>query len=223
MKELAKALAVGIVCAGCGDLPDQVEISETREADPHRPPPASMTAAERFGFSPQLPPGHPPIENGQFPGETANLSQTSDFTWNVPDGWMQGPSRPMRVVTFLAGQDQAVECYVSELGGGLGIEANLNRWCGQMGNPLLEEGAVEHLPHIEVLGRSAPFLELRGDYHGMRGGPRKNSFLLGTMAVSGEQTLFIKMIGPEAQADDQRQAFVAFCESLQLSPSQLEL
>ena len=219
MRVLAKALAVGIICTGCGDLPDQVEISETRAADPHRPPPASMTAAERFGFSSQLPPGHPPIENGQFPGETVTLSPVSDFTWDVPDGWVQGPPRPMRVVTFMAGQDQAVECYVSEVGGGGGIDANLNRWCGQIGNPPLEEGAVEDLPHIKVLGKPTPLLELRGDYHGMRGGLREKSFLLGTIAVAGGRTLFIKMIGPEAQADDQRKAFVTFCESLQLSYS----
>jgi len=220
MKRLAIILFIGIACTGCGDPPDRAEITETRAADPHRPPPESLTAAERFGFSRQLPPGHPPIDNGQLPENIGELSRSSDFAWDVPDGWVQGPSRPMRVATFLAGEDRAVECYVSEVGGGGGVEANLNRWCGQIGNPPLDQSAAQALPQIQVLGQPAPLLELRGDYHGMRGGVRKDSFLLGTIAVTGEQTLFVKMIGPVAQAEDQRQAFVSFCESLRLSRSQ---
>ena len=221
MKPLLPIITVGIVCAGCGNPPDQVEITESREAGPHRPPPREMTSAERFGFAAQLPPGHPPIDNTQLAGSVGASSRSSDITWDVPDGWVQGAPRPMRVVTFHAGGNRAIECYVSEIGGrGGGIEANLNRWCGQMGKPPLKEDAIQQLPRITVLGQSAPLLSLRGDYQGMRGDSRKNSLLLGTIAITGAETVFVKMIGPEARAEDQREAFVAFCESLEMSRSQ---
>ena len=220
MRQIALAASFGLACAGCGDRLDRVEITETREADPHRPPPAAMTSAERFGFSAQLPPGHPPLDGEQLPDSGGEGSRSSDIAWDLPDGWVQAPPRPMRVATFLAGDDQSVECYVSELAGGGGLEANLNRWCRQMGNSPLDDSAIQDLPQITVLGQSAPLLELHGDYQGMRGGVRKDSLLFGTIAVSGTRTLFVKMIGPEALAAGQRDAFVAFCESLRFSPDQ---
>jgi len=119
------------------------------------------------------------------------------------------------MVTLLSGADQSVECYIAELGGlGGGVAANLNRWRRQVGADPLSEAALADLPGITVLGQSVPLLDVEGTFQGMSGAARADSRLLGTVVPAEGRTFFIKMVGPSAEVAAQREAFVAFCESL---------
>lgn len=138
----------------------------------------------------------------------------ASLKWEAPEGWEQGPERMMRVVTFNIGE---TECYVSVLGGdGGGMAANINRWQGQMGQPALTEEAIAALPTVEILGVPSPVASIEGDYTGMSGDSQSGYTMIGTVCLLGNQTLFVKMIGPSAEAAAQRDKFVAFCESFSL-------
>ncbi|MDA0990970.1 MAG: hypothetical protein O3A51_09490 [Verrucomicrobia bacterium] len=209
---------VGIVMAlwvmGCTPRDKDVEITETRLGRTVEVPEAGLSTAERFGMrSTALPPGHPPIAPGMSMPGTAGPAASPSLTWVAPDGWEQGPDRQMRLVTYTIGE--ATECYVAELGGmGGGLAANLNRWRGQLGQPPLDASGLDALPQIVVFGEPAPLLDVVGDYVGMGNESRPASRLLGTVATTGGKTYFVKMIGPDEAAQSQKQAFIAFCESL---------
>lgn len=161
-----------------------------------------------------LPEGHPPI-NPQM--QTAGAASGTDLQWTAPEGWIQGGPRAMREVTFTLANDSGTECYISKLSNlGGGLEANLNRWAGQMGLDPLSADAIAALPTITVLGSDCPVVELRGNYTDMSGGAHPDSLMLGTIAVVGTDAYFIKMVGPAADMDAQKANFTAFCESLKL-------
>ena len=207
-----------VLIAGCRRSEQgPVTITETRPAAPLRDiPPNDMDTKARLGMD-AMPHNHPTTE-GKGSSMPAAAADTS-LVWTVPEGWTQGAARPMRSVTFTCGAEGAVECYVAELGGmGGGVAANFNRWRGQLAQKPLSEADITALPRITVLGSEAPFLEATGTYSGMGQGQaaQADSKLLGTMAASGDRAFFVKMVGPAAAVDAQRENFKAFCTSLKL-------
>ncbi len=167
-------------------------------ADHPEIPPAEMT--------PGLPAGHPDLAaTGTFDPAT--------MLWTAPEGWEKAADRMMRAVTY---NIDGAECYIAVLPGAAGgVEANINRWVGQMGqNPLTPE-AIAALPKLQVLGDTAPMVEVDGDFTGMSGEMQKEQKLLGAIATVEGQSVFVKMTGPAAVVSAQRDNFVRFCESLQ--------
>lgn len=203
-------LGAGLL-AGCGGG-DQgpVPITETRAVGAPEPVPPGLTAADRL-----LPPAHVHEHEADPEAGTPALSASAGLTWTTPDGWTVGAARAMRLVTFAAGPDGVVECFIAELGGmGGGTEANFNRWRAQLGQPPLADGEFAALPTLRMLGQDAPLVEVEGTYRGMGETEQPGSKLLGTLAAAGERTFFVKLVGPAAAVDEQRAAFEALCASL---------
>lgn len=162
----------------------------------------------------ELPAGHPPVGAAM---QTAPSQGGSSLTWTVPSGWIQGAARPMREVTFTLGSDSKTECYIAKLSNrGGGVDANINRWAGQMGLEPLSADALNALPTIQVLGKPCKLVELKGTYTDMSGGTHPDSLMLGTIGEVGTDAYFIKMVGPIAEVEAHKANFVSFCESLKL-------
>jgi hypothetical protein len=140
---------------------------------------------------------------------------SSALRWQDPPGWRRGPARVMREVTFFIGEDDTTECYVSILkGDGGGISANVNRWCEQMGAAPLTEAELDGATRITMLGSESVLVEVDGTYEGMGDANVPGAKLLGAVCLLGESSVFVKMIGPSATVAGEREAFVAFCESI---------
>ena len=122
-------------------------------------------------------------------------------------------------MTLVAGVDVgasgATECYVAVLGGGGGLEANVNRWRGQLGLGPLSAEEIDALPRVPVLGSEAPLVEARGEYTDMAGESHEDHALLGTIVARGGSMLFVKMVGPRAEVEAERGRFLAFVQSLE--------
>jgi hypothetical protein len=153
------------------------------------------TSAERFGF------------------EDARVA--SPLAWDVPSGWEERSSGGAgRLVTFRLGARKATECFVTIFPGSLGGTASLlNRWRRQMGLPPLDEAAIARLPQVSLLGEGCPLLEVEGTYD-PGGAPRPESYMLGTLLYLGEGTVFIKLVGPAAEARAERERFLSLVRSL---------
>jgi len=163
-----------------------------------------------------LPAGHPDV-GAAMPGMVMTDMSTASgqLQWRKPEGWTEAPARAMREVTFHAGADGEVECYVSILGGAAGdAEANINRWRGQMGQSPLTAAEIGEFKRIAVLGQDAPLVEIEGSYRGMGGEALEEALMLGSMAALEGQTVFVKMVGPRSAVAAQREAFIQFCRSL---------
>jgi hypothetical protein len=146
--------------------------------------------------------------------------------WTAPSGWKTEAARPMRVVTYLAppaaGDTAGAECAVYFFGPGQGgsVEANLDRWKGQMtaadGKPANAKIAKRTIHQIPVTT-----IDSSGDYSGM-GGPMaatnsvaKNYRLLGAIIEAPAGSIFIKFTGPAKTMAAQQADFEQMLNSLE--------
>ncbi|MEZ5963286.1 MAG: hypothetical protein R3F56_05500 [Planctomycetota bacterium] len=139
----------------------------------------------------------------------------SGLRWAPPEGWSVGADRPMRLVTLMPKGAQGVECYVTVLPGAAGgVLDNVNRWRGQFSLAPQTQAQVDALPTVQVLGREAPIVALSGTFTGMGTEGKQDHGLLGTIAVFGDSTVFVKMTGPKEQVQAERERFLEFCRSI---------
>jgi hypothetical protein len=151
---------------------------------------------------------------GQGTGEMGAVDPPG-LAWDVPPGWVEKPRRPMRVVTLAPEDAKESECYVTVLTGiAGGVEANVNRWREQMGQPPLDTAAVAALERIPVLGQEAVLVRIGGHFTGMGDADVAGAVLLGLICERRSDTLFVKMTGPAAEVEPAEAGFIAFCKSL---------
>lgn len=182
--------------------------------------PASLVAEQREtflelarSFRTQDPHGEGAVDGDQVhdhPGHSghdleADLLQSDGLVFEIPPAWRKAPDRPMRTVSFFAGSDDALECYVATFPGEAGgVLANVNRWRGQLGEPPIEESALVGMTRIPMLGGEAVLVECSG----------KDSQLLGAACPGPDRSVFVKMSGPPDLVQAQRAAFLEFCASI---------
>jgi hypothetical protein len=210
-----------LVLVGCGERPREREIAEPVEIEGSMP--AEASSAERFGIdhgafagTAEAPPTNAATSGAGGDVAASMAHGASGLTWQAPEGWRQAPERSMRIVTFHVGPDDTTECYVTSLSGDAGgARANIDRWCGQMGAKPLTSDQFGALELVRVLGVDAPVVEVQGGYQGMNGEQVADAELIGTVVPLDGRTLFVKLVGPRAVVAEERDAFLAFCKSLQ--------
>jgi hypothetical protein len=138
--------------------------------------------------------------------------------WTPPPGWKTEEARPMRAATYTiapaAGDTTSAECVVYFFGAQQGgsVQANLDRWKGQM----LAPGGKPSDPKIAqrtIHGLTMTTIDVSGDYTGM-GGPmatsksvQKNYRLLGAIFEGPDGNVFIKFTGPAKIVTANQSAF----------------
>jgi hypothetical protein len=183
------------------------EASKEAAADEYK----LITAEDETPAAPA--PVEPAAEAAPTPSVAGGPLDESALAFDTPEGWTRGADRPMRSVSFTIGE--ATECYVAILGGGGGgLESNLNRWRGQMGQPPLDAAAIAALETVDIAGVASPIIEIEGDYTGMTGGTHQGYLMLGAARMADDQALFVKLTGPKDEAAAQVDNFKAFCASL---------
>jgi hypothetical protein len=162
---------------------------------------------QRFGFSELAPERKTPEESS---------AKGPVWSWASPAGWVARPASRFRVADFRLANDERVECYVTVLGGtGGGEWANIDRWRAQMGLGPRAIGESRALPTLPMLGGEATFVELSGAYEGMGGIRVDDALLIGAIRQLPGRTVFVKMTGPAASVEPERERFLAFCASLE--------
>jgi hypothetical protein len=146
--------------------------------------------------------------------------------WTAPPGWQAGAPRPMRAATYsitpVGGDSGLTECVVNYFGPGQGggVEANLERWKGQMQGPdgkpapaTVEKRTVRGVPMVVV--------DSSGGYTGM-GGPMAAAAkpvpgyrLLGAIVEGPGGSLFFKLTGPAKTIAAQEKNFNQLLASIQ--------
>jgi hypothetical protein len=127
--------------------------------------------------------------------------------WTPPAGWKTGEAKPMRAATYTitpaAGDTAGAECVVYFFGAGQGgsVEANLDRWKGQMVAPDGKPANAKIVKRM-IHGLTVTTIDASGDYTGM-GGPmassksvQNNYRLLGAIVEGPVGNVFVKFTGP---------------------------
>ena len=146
--------------------------------------------------------------------------------WAAPTKWKSEAPRPMRAATYTvpaaAGDTASAECVVYFFGPGQGgtVEANLERWKGQMAGPdgkppaaKIAKRTIHQLPTTTI--------DTSGDYSGM-GGPmaqsksvQKNYRLLGAIIEAPAGNVFVKFTGPSKTVAARQSEFEEFLNSFE--------
>lgn len=145
------------------------------------------------------------------PSDSLPMANAQGLAWKAPEAWKEGPSRPMRLASWIPSEGIDVSLAALDGAGG-GALANANRWRQQMGQKELSPAAFEALPRIDMLQASFPWIEIEG------AGENAGKKMLGVIASTGAKTVFFKMTGPAAAVDAERERFRELVRSLRERP-----
>jgi len=145
------------------------------------------------------------------PQESGNLS------WDVPQGWKQEAGEGMRLASFHPVSDaKTIDCSIVSLSGAAGgLEANLNRWMGQLGLEVSDD-------HLKQLILSAQDVQTKGgieakvfDFTNLQaqGSPSDKSMIAAMINVD-LTTVFIKMTGSMGSVKQYRDDFLKLLRSI---------
>ncbi len=200
---LSGLAAATLFLAACGD--DKVATYRVpREKEPELP----AAAAADSGAPADQAPGAPMADT------SVPTASGADLTWEAPLPWKAKPASAMRKASYSvpadAGEsDLSVTAFPGDVGGEL---ANVNRWRGQVGLPLLRaEDLDSAVSRVESNGLKITIVELIP-----QGDPGAKS-ILGAIVPFGGSTWFFKLMGPGASVKASRPAFIAFLHTVKAS------
>lgn len=200
-------LSLVILITGCKD----------RAITAYRAPKDAPAAAQPPAASADtnnLPPGHPPIGAVDQAAPGADMANTavptangSDLTWTVPAGWTAKALGAMRKGSYtVKGDGGEADLSITAFPGAVGgLEANLNRWRGQVGlAPLSPADVVAGTEKFETSGLEVVVADYAGN------GTR----MLGAIVPFGGNSWFFKLSGPEAVVASQKAAYLEFLHTI---------
>ncbi len=189
-------LLLGSGCDPDRSSPRPHPIERVRTAPrPHRSPRADVSDEERLG----LPPSSVPL---------APRVASDALAWSTPLGWREKADPSGHRLASFGGTHPEVDCSVTTMPAMGGVAANVNRWRAQLGLGEAAPATIEALPRRRVLGGDGTFVELEN------GGRKLLGLIHAYQALAGPSLLFVKLVGPAAAVDADRERFLSLCDSL---------
>jgi len=157
----------------------------------------------------------------------ATQSAQGDLRFRTPDEWVsETPTSSMRVAQYRlpasAGDSEDASLVIYYFGAGQGgsVEANLDRWAGQIlqpdGSSSRDKARTETLT---VNGMKTTLLDVSGTYAGggmggnSGGGNKPNFRMRAGVIETPKGAYFIKLVGPEKTVGKWDDAFMSFVKS----------
>ncbi len=134
-------------------------------------------------------------------------------SWQVPPSWKEVPPPQMLLAKFVMPDSEKpkAEVTVSVFPGDAGgVLPNINRWRRQLKLAPIEDGGLGQVSRpLEASGRKGILVEFSG--HNTNGQPTQ---LIGAILPSQEQTWFYKFTGDPQIAQQEKDAFVQFVQTV---------
>lgn len=167
-----------------------------------------------------LPAGH---GNHEAPTSRPSGDQaTGSLHWTTPDGWQETPGSGMRLATFSMGSAEEVgQCTIVTLSGRAGgLNANVERWFGQLGLPV--PGAEDFnafLDGQEQLKTESGMSLVLVDFTGLTEvqTDRSDSMLVGVLS-DAQKSIFVKLTGPISLLNGEKERLALLCRSMRFEP-----
>ena len=209
MTRNALSVSLLLLCL-CGCRGDQ-------SAAPEESPAAETSSAAPTQSADSAPVG-PISSHGEVVADVASPQGEGSLDFDVPAGWQsQPPSSNMRVAQAAipgpGGSGEFAVFYFGPGGGGP-VEANIDRWVGQM------ESADKPTPEtFEANGYKVTWIDVGGTLKASSMGmspsaAQANARLFGAVVEGPGGPWFFKATGPEATMAPARDAFVAMLKSV---------
>ncbi|MBV9998074.1 MAG: hypothetical protein JO015_03070 [Verrucomicrobia bacterium] len=136
--------------------------------------------------------------------------------WTTPANWQEQPLSEMRQGSFRASGPDGANADISVVsfpGTAGGLASNLNRWRGQVELPPASD---EELRQATQPVQAGPVEGILVDYASPPQSA-KPSRILGAVLETPDRTWFVKMTGPPAFVETQKETFAQFVQSFQFS------
>lgn len=181
------------------------------------------------GSAPSGQPASAPAQARPMPAQPSGGSgAASDLKLKAPDGWVsETPSSNMRVAQYkLPGEagDASLVVYYFGPGQGGSVDANLERWIGQMQQP--DGGSSRAKAKTEtttVNGMNTTLLDVTGTFSagdmtggGGSGQAMPNARMRAAVIETPKGAYYIKLVGPEKTIEKWDAGYMAFVKSAQL-------
>ena len=148
----------------------------------------------------------PPLRDNPPGGDGA-----PHLSFQTPAGWEDGQRSEMRKAAFVV-QDGKEKVEITVMTAGGDLEANVERWRGQLQLPPAEPGEIAKLiASLDGAGLKWKYVNLAGPESAQ---PREA--ILGAIAEAGGQTWFVKLKGNHDLAQREKPRFEAFVKSLKI-------
>lgn len=206
--------------------PQAVPAPATQPAAPHETPAAPAKGPSAAADA--LPAGHPPVPSAAAPGAApTGPAQAGGLTWEAPAPLTaRTPGSRMRAAEYVVEGEAGGEAAVLTVfyfgpGQGGSVQANLDRWMGQMRQP--DGTATRDTARIQertVGPVQLSILDASGTFDGGMGGggAKPDQRMLAAAAVGPQGPVFFKLVGPAAVVGRAEGAFNALLDSLHPLP-----
>jgi hypothetical protein len=222
----ATVLAVALLLSGlaaCDQNTKDTNEGSGQEQARTAPPLSGEDAAA------ELPEGHPPVEGMQnAPGGGKSPAMVAGIAYEVPSEWVDAGPAGMRVAQWslppVGADAEAAEVAVFYFGpaSGGGVEANIDRWVGQMkaedGGNVADEAERKT---IEVDGMPVHLVSVNGTYDagtmrpmGGGDGPKEDYRMVAAIVEGPQGSVFFKLTGPEETAKAMETGLMDLVQSL---------
>lgn len=194
MKALPLAFPFCLLLIACEKTGDRMMVEETRGATTKdRDPRLFATSDERF-----------------------RDTKPSPVKGDAPENWLALPSTQFRILNYRFGESGIGEVYVSLSSGS--VMDNVNRWLKQFGRDPLSPVDFAAMEKISLAGTDGVWVEAAGEYGSGMGAEAKPGYgLAGAIAGVGGQILTVKMIGPEAEVNEEKPRLRDYITSLEMT------
>lgn len=138
----------------------------------------------------------------------------SGIGFEIPNHWQEIPNQTMVDSKYLIPSEHGeMEITLTSMGGG--IQANLDRWVGQVGS---EPGDEPSWSTVDVAGIEARMVDVRGSFNSTVGsdpGAKEDWRLIG-IAIPLPRDFFVKLVGPREAVVEFQEELEAFLKSAHL-------
>jgi hypothetical protein len=226
-RSFLQALLLSLVLTGCEAAPEAAApppapAAPQAQAAPPAGDPAFAPQTSRGSQAPApAPPVPAPVAAAPLPvaaGAAGSKILAPGASFDLPAGWSsEAPSSSMRLAQAVVPGSQgpaSLAVFYFGAGGGGGVEANLERWIGQME---LEPGKTPERDTFTVGNFRVTWVLALGTLKGgTMGGPADatpDAALLGAVVEGDQGPWFFKLTGPSKTISEQREAFLGLLRS----------
>jgi len=159
--------------------------------------PSGNAALPSTGMNPSADP-HAGLDMSQMGSLIEAPTTQNIIAWVSPEGWKEEAGKHMRMVSFhQMDNPDTIDCYIIGLAGPAGgLEANLNRWMGQLGLQVSDDNLKQLIISVQDLTTKGGLGAKVFDFTILQpqGSPSDKTMIAAMIALD-QTTVFVKMTG----------------------------
>lgn len=144
------------------------------------------------------------------------IAPASSTKWITPVGWVEIAGSGMRLVSFQSSRNKELDCSIVVLSGEAGgIEANIQRWLGQIKLEMAPEQLHQFLQNQKQIESKGGLKGILVDFRPLQANaPDEATTIVTAIYQTENETIFIKMMAPKTVVASEMENFKKLYSSI---------